>query len=641
MDKKRLIALYVLVLALVLIAAIPDTYAITMKLLAVSKSEAGLVGTDADLELEVKPGSGRVFISTFPLTNVDTQVSFRMAQEYACDFLDRDCTGYDFYYVINSNAPIIGGPSAGAPATALTIIALDNLKLNKSIAATGTINSGGIIGPVAGIKQKIEAASGVGLTKVIIPEGTRYAEADEIIELNNSAAESSNLTLDLVEYGLKKGVAVVEASDINAMVYELTGKRYPVMDGNLEISPMYSEIMENISLDLCKRGEGLLELIDPELEDEYLSELESAENLTKLAEQAYNEGFYYSSASYCYGANVKYRYISLLQKSPDKDMLSILINATRRDIKTLSKSLDDSSYDTINDLQTYLVVSERLSEADSYLDDAIDSLDSKSLDDPTYSISLAIERVYSAYYWSKFFGQGGRKFDLKDETLARFCLEKVSEADERIQYINSIVLLSMDSLQRELSLATLDYEAGRYGECIFKASKVNARANLVMNAIGLQEKDFSRVLEHKIEKARQTIIKETKREVFPILGYSYYEYAQSLKEEDPASALLYSELSLELSSFDMYLEPLGTQRLYRIEFPNYMYFLGGMIIGYTIAMLLLLAVKINKRLKEKRSAPIHQEDDLPLKTSQKKNPPLKTPLKTSLKKGGSASPRRK
>ncbi len=605
MGKKRFSSLPVaFMLVMMILLIIPGSLAISMKLLAVSKSGGELIGTEADLELEVKPGSGRVFISTFPLTNVDTQVSFRMAQEYACDFLDMDCTGYDFYYVIKSGSPIIGGPSAGGPATALTIIALDRLTMDKTIAATGTINSGGIIGPVAGIKQKIDAAERAGLTKVLIPEGTRYAELDDLSLSEQTRLNFTNITIDLVEYGLVRNIEVVEIADIDDMVYELTGKIYPGFDGNVEISPMYSEIMKNISLDLCRRSQELLSMLEmPDEDDDFYGEMRAAENLTRQADLNYQKGFYYSSASFCYGANVRYRYLSLTQSNLTSKDLSMLINSTEVDIKGLTMRLESYSYDTINDLQTYLVVSERLAEASDYLESAAKRLNSSSLDEPTYSVSLAIERVYSAYYWSNFFGQGGREFDIKEETLARFCLDKISEADERIQYIRSIVQISMESLQSELESANQDYEEMRYEECIFRASKVNARTNLVMNAIGLTEKDFARVLDYKIEKARETIIKETRRDVFPILGYSYYEYAQSLKETDPSSALLYSELSLELSSFDLYLEPVGEKKLSIIEIPNYMYFFAGVIAGYMLAIFLVWAVKMARIRSERRTSP--------------------------------------
>src|SRR5512133_756967 len=86
----------------------------SMKLLAVSGEEASQTGSTADLLLEVKDGTGRVFIDSFPLSKIDTQISARFAKEVACNFLEADCSKYDFFYTIRANSAIIGGPSAGA-----------------------------------------------------------------------------------------------------------------------------------------------------------------------------------------------------------------------------------------------------------------------------------------------------------------------------------------------------------------------------------------------------------------------------------------------------------------------------------------------------------------------------------------------
>jgi uncharacterized protein len=558
MRKKEAILFFLLIL----LALAPAALAKSMTLLAVSKTKDGFAGTSADLELDVKKGSGRVFISTFPLTNVDTQISFRMAKEYACDFLDKDCGKYDFYYVVRSEAPIIGGPSAGGAATLLTISVLDNLNLDPKIAATGTINSGGIIGPVAGIKYKVEAASKVGLRKVLIPSGTRYydessegiAQQMNATSLNLTAQEgNSNNTLDLVEYGRKLGIEVKEVEDITQAIYELTGKSYKQFDESLQMDEKYQKIMRSISEKLCNRSVLLLKQLDNTGAKNYSYTMESSKNLTELGAKAFKEGMYYSAASYCYGANVKYDYIYLLLNKPTNEEIKKKLDAMENDSKALDEKLQSFEYQTIDDMQTYLVVKERLTETQTHISNARKSLqEPESTSDTLYSVSLAVERLYSAYYWSEFFGKGGRTFNIEKSSLSQFCLDKISEADERIQYISNFFMLPMDGFKEDLGSAMADYQNSSYELCIFKASKVKARTNLLLTAIGLRDQDFERVLARKIEIARQAVVKETKRQIFPILGYSYYEYAKSLEYEDPNSAMLYSELSLELSNFDMY-----------------------------------------------------------------------------------------
>ena len=145
---------------LILVLAIPSVAAQAghIKLLAMVESGGESRGALADLQLDIKPGSERVFLETFPLTKITTQVSLRFAQQIACSEFDIDCSGYDFFYTITALPGIVGGPSAGSAAAVLAAALLNGDELRKDIGVTGTINSGGIIGPVGGLKSKIKAA---------------------------------------------------------------------------------------------------------------------------------------------------------------------------------------------------------------------------------------------------------------------------------------------------------------------------------------------------------------------------------------------------------------------------------------------------------------------------------------------------
>ena len=119
--------------------------------------EDEIKGGIANLYLEIRPGNGGIYIDSFPLTKLDTQITTRFSNQIACNFLEVDCSKYDFFYTIRAAASIVGGPSAGAPTTILTIAVLDGLKLDEAVVITGTINSGGLIGPVGGVNEKIIA----------------------------------------------------------------------------------------------------------------------------------------------------------------------------------------------------------------------------------------------------------------------------------------------------------------------------------------------------------------------------------------------------------------------------------------------------------------------------------------------------
>ena len=169
-----------IIILIIFFLFVPSITATTghMKLLAVTNPTSGQGGI-ADLYLTIKEGNGKVYLDTFPLTKVDTQISTRFAKEIACDFLEKDCEQIDFFYTIRSNSAIIGGPSAGAAIAVLTVALLEENQIDEETTITGTINSGGIIGSVGGIKAKINAASKKGLRKVLIPQTTILTENNE------------------------------------------------------------------------------------------------------------------------------------------------------------------------------------------------------------------------------------------------------------------------------------------------------------------------------------------------------------------------------------------------------------------------------------------------------------------------------
>src|SRR3989344_4616263 len=257
MNYKLLVwVLIIFVLSNLVLAA--DQYSI--KLLAVQEDGNGkFIGSDADLYLELKPGSGRVFLETTPLTKLDTQLSTRFAKEIACDHFDLNCNQYDFFYTINADSSIIGGPSAGAAIAALTTIAVLDLPYNPEVTLTGTINSGGIIGPVGGVKEKVDAAAEAGLKKVLIPKGT----SPELIEPNNSTLNGFS---NIWDYGNKAKIDIVEVINLDEVIFHLTGQQINNKEIIVTENNQYTEIMNGLQQRLCERTEKIeLELQDEEV----------------------------------------------------------------------------------------------------------------------------------------------------------------------------------------------------------------------------------------------------------------------------------------------------------------------------------------------------------------------------------------
>lgn len=581
--KKLILFLFVLVLIVPTILAKQGH----LKLLAVKEIKEGYEGTTADLYLEIKQGSGRVFLDTFPLTKVDTQISTRFAKDIACSYLDKDCLRYDFIYTIRADSPIVAGPSAGGAIALLTISLLEGFELDEKISITGTINSGGIIGPVGGIKEKIDAAKEIGLKRVLIPEGERFIdegakiiETIEMIKENKSFvnASISNKTIDLVEYGKKKGLEVVEVSDINEALHEFTGREFEKQEYPLIIDTKYEETMSSLASKLCSRSDILLKKVGEIYNDEYNKTMNSVLNLTDKARIAVNNSRYYSAASYCFGANVKLTYILLSLRNATKEDIKKNIEIIDKNVARLEKSIDKKEKKTVTDLEAYAVVKERLIESKDYKEEV--SKENITKED-LYSLAYSFERVYSAFSWANFFDHRGKEFDFNIGLLESSCRDKIAEAEERYNYVLLFYpILDLSGTRKEIDYAYNDLKNGDYELCLFKATNAKAESDVILSVSGIGSDRITSLLGKKLEVAKKNIAKQINKKNFPVLAYSYYEYADELKEEDKYSALLYSEYALELSNLDMYFKEVRKPFIVEIEFESFIFLVLGILIGY-------------------------------------------------------------
>ena len=120
---------------------------------------------------------------------------------------------------------------------------------------------------------------------------------------------------------------------------------------------------------------------------------------------------------------------------------------------------------------------------------------------------------------------------------------------------------------------------------MFMASKAKAEANSLMTLMAIKtEDDLKLMLKEKFGSIKQIILREQDKGIFPILGYSYYEYAQNLVEDQPYSALTFTEYSLELSNLDIYF-PKKTSFTFPTIQPVFIsIFLSGLFIGLFIGI---------------------------------------------------------
>ena len=523
----------IIILALVILL-LPNVIAKTghLNLLAVTEEEH-LTGSIADLYLTIEPGQGRVYLDTFPLTQIDTQMSTRMAKQIACEFLEKDCNNKDFFYTIRAKSAIIGGPSAGSALAALTVAMLDNLEVDESVVITGSINSGGIVGPVGGIEPKIKVANNYNFTKVLIPNHAFRQE------------NSTNVTNTTIE--------VIEVSNLAEILYELTGKQYQDSETIIEIDDSYQKIMKEVTKVICDRTKDLLKEIPIEKQKETL--FKQTINLTIESNKALNNSNYYPAASYCFRSNINLRTIANQELKENERLIGF--NNLKSEITEFEQGIKVKEIKSIADLQTKIIVKERIKDAKNYIEEGIKQLDNNG---SIYALSYSQERFFSAIAWSNFFKMEGKKINLNPTILQASCINKIAEAEERYQYVSTIITLS-NSSKDDLNQAKKYLTEQEYEMCLFKAGKTKADLDVMLSIIGITEEGLITLINEKLKVAKEQIAKEVNRGSFPIMGYSYYLYSENLKTTEPISSIIYAEFALELSNMRHYFNAPATIKM--------------------------------------------------------------------------------
>lgn len=576
--KKMFILLIFVLLSVPVASAMQGS----MTLLTVVEKGNETVGGTANVHLEIKPGTGRIFMDSFPLTNIDTQASTRYAQQIACDFLERDCSNLDFFYTIRARSNIVGGPSAGGAITVLTISLLEGIVPNENVIMTGTINSGGIIGPVAGIEEKVKAAKDKGFKTVLIPKWSVVTSTEELLEFLNST-DNQTFNLSYADNFTLDGIEIKSISTLEEALKEFIGKEYETSNKELVIPEEYQNIMKRVAEQLCNRYYSIKSEIP------VYSLNQSVLNLTEyqmnLSNHSLQNADYYSAASFCFTANSGIRAMQLQNYSNSSK--EIMVKDIEKKAKDLLNDLSNRELNTISDLETYIIVKERLVETLTLLEDNQTVI--------YYNLGYITERFYSAVAWSQFFEYSGEEVILSDEHLSSACLSKISETEERLSYYEYLFGYN-EKYHDDLSEIKNQQKDGDYAFCLFKASKLKADINAVLSTLALTEEKVEELILDKLNLAKKQIMNQG--DTFPILGFSYYNYAGSLIESRPYLSLVFSEYASDLSNLKLYFPKKKEFSLNvnpEVAFP----FFFGLFLGIFVTFIVLIRKRSYRSSKKK------------------------------------------
>lgn len=549
---------------------------------AVASSGSGYVGVLSTITVTIQNnGSGRVFVDTLPLTQVDMQGSARLAVKVASALVrndansDIDPSKYDYFFVVRTDSPIIGGPSAGAIMTVATISLLQGWELSNKTVMTGMINPDGSIGPIGGIPQKIDAAYSVGATHFLIPEGQgTYTEYVQTIERINGwdRIVTTPVTRKISEYAEQYNMAVTEVADINEALENFTGYRFFFNETAGKITTEdYINSMKPLAISLLNDARQAFNNATSSLENttipNYPYTIRATINdryavaVVRLneSEEWFNKGLYYTSTSKSFNTLILSRFISYsceFFNSEDDQFFDDLLTEVQNKYTEANELAQNSEITGFISLQSVGAAQRRSAEAKRTLDAAINSYENRnpfSFDtmDFLYNLAFVFERCNSISWWLKIGCCFNETDNLDKETVENLALEYLEEA-EQSRFYSSIILNEIGSSAVGQSISYLSYaedilthardnlDKGLPAAAIFDSLEATVRANLAIEILGAEPAD-------KIDLARESASNKISNSrnigIEPVLAVSYYEYGESLYEEsDFENALLYFKL---------------------------------------------------------------------------------------------------
>lgn len=552
---------------------------ITVYAPAVGQTANGYTGVISTVTVTIQSnGSGRVFVDTLPLAQIDMQGSARLAVNVATAYVakDNNCKvnpeSYDYFFVIRTDSPIIGGPSAGGIMTAAVISLLENWEMDTRTVMTGMINPDGSIGPIGGIPYKIDAANSVGATRFLIPEGqdTYTEQVYETITTSwGQQVVSRTVTKSVSEYAMEKyGIEVIEVSDINEVMENFTGYRFPIISSNASISTVnYIDSMKPLATKLLDQSETSLENATVAFDNSNIPNyfpyyfrnqvtdyLNYAEDAFDESKEWFEKDLYYTSTSKSFQSLINSRFVNLACDYFNSDDQNTYIDDLLTDAQDYHINESDKAKKTpiigAISLQCVGAAQKRASEAASYLQSAENS--HQQGDDLTtlYQIAFAIQRTESIGWWlgltSYFNDTNGANLE-NIESLAN---DYIQDAQQSIIY-SQVILQEvgqssslLTEAEQMLENAQSDLDDGYYAAALFEALEALSKGNL---ALELVDATTNERIQSKLERANESAnvgISESRlMGIEPVLAVSYYEYAQSLMESNIQDSLFYYKYS--------------------------------------------------------------------------------------------------
>ncbi len=468
------------------------------------------------------PGSGRVFFSVHPLTELDTQATARVAALTATCIAGRNFFDYDYYVVMESNTMIIGGPSAGA----LMTVGFLSIFLNKTIypntTMTGMVYPDGTIGPVGGLKGKLEAVAATGFKVFLIPLGERYVNVPNITIHRYPWGISKTVTyykLDLVAYGEKLGVKVYEVSTIREAFAFFTGYNIScTLTTSIGLSDKLTNLFKQHVRELISYAEEKINSTTG-LINRLPAYRRTITNLVNETQEAIEDAkVYLSKGYYIYAVNQAFyggylatytnwvaNYIAENINIDDiiGEVNETLINASKIATPLIAKGLSNKTFDQYK-LEVLIAINVRLVDAQYSFSEARKMVNT-DLASAIDKLAYTYMRARSVIYWSHVYNAidySGISIDLS--RVIDTALLVYSIADNIVSYTLTLAQdlgtrpATLDKALEYLDKAREAEEGNETLAMIGESLYATSYAAITMHRMFSLNKDIDRVLEGKL-----------------------------------------------------------------------------------------------------------------------------------------------